>query len=149
MVLRNVSRMNRRNFLISSAAASAVVPLSVVSSPFLSSPVQAAGEPRVAVLVVDTDRATTPIDEGIYGHFLEHINHSVEDGLFAEQIRGAGFEGEDFKTYWKPFAEQGEVELAEVAFHNGSRCVRLHVAGGHAGIRQGRLFLEESVRYDG
>jgi hypothetical protein len=37
----------------------------------------------------------------IYGHFLEHINHSVVDGLFAEQIRGCGFEGEDFKTYWQ------------------------------------------------
>jgi alpha-N-arabinofuranosidase len=33
------------------------------------------------------------------------INHSVEDGLFAEQIRGAGFEGHDFETYhvsWFP-----------------------------------------------
>ena len=24
------------------------------------------------------------IDQRIYGHFLEHINHSVEDGLFVE-----------------------------------------------------------------
>ena len=100
----------------------------------------------MAVLLIDTDRASAPISERIYGQFLEHINHSIEDGLFAEQIRGAGFEGEDFKTYWKPFAEHGEVELAEVAFHNGSRCVRLHVAGGHAGIRQGRVFLEEGVK---
>src|SRR4051794_3582485 len=149
MVLRNVSRMNRRNFLISSAAASAVVPLSVVSSPFLSSPVQAAGEPRVAVLVVDTDRATTPIDEGIYGHFLEHINHSVEDGLFAEQIRGAGFEGEDFKTYWEPFSDRGRIEIADLDFQNGNKSIRLHVDGGHAGIRQGRLFLDSGIKYDG
>ena len=70
----------------------------------------------VAVLLVDTDRASTPISESIYGQFLEHINHSVEDGLFAEQIRGAGFEGEDFKTYWKPLPEHGEVELASLHF---------------------------------
>jgi hypothetical protein len=25
------------------------------------------------------------------------------DGLFAEQIRGGGFEGRDFETYWTPF----------------------------------------------
>ena len=101
------------------------------------------------MLLVDTDRASTKISERIYGQFLEHINHSIEDGLFAEQIRGAGFEGEDFKTYWRPFAEHGEVELAEVAFHHGNRCVRLHVSGGHAGIRQGRMFLEQGVTYDG
>src|SRR6185503_1600980 len=103
----------------------------------------------VAILQVDTDRRLGTIDQKIYGQFLEHINHSIEDGLFAEQIRGAGFEGDDFKTYWKPFATEGEVELADVAFHKGSRCVRLHVTGGQAGIRQGRVFLDESVSYDG
>ena len=71
--------MNRRRFLLSSIAAGAVA--------------AAAPEGRVTVLLVDTDRVSTPIDERIYGQFLEHINHSVEDGLFAEQIRGAGFEG--------------------------------------------------------
>ncbi len=47
----------------------------------------------VAILQVDTDRHLGTIDRKIYGQFLEHINHSVVDGLFAEQIRGAGFEG--------------------------------------------------------
>ena len=103
----------------------------------------------MSVLLIDTDRASAPISKRIYGQFLEHIYHSIEDGLFAEQIRGAGFEGEDLKTYWKPFAENGRVELVEVAFHNGSRCVRLHVDGGHAGVRQGRVYLEQGVSYDG
>ena len=56
-------------------------------------------EARVAVLLVDTDRASTPINDRIYGQFLEHINHSIEDGLFAEQVRGTRFEADDFKTY--------------------------------------------------
>jgi alpha-N-arabinofuranosidase len=103
----------------------------------------------VALLVVDTDRVTTPIDARIYGEFLEHINHSVEDGLFAEQIRGAGFEGEDFKTYWQPFGERGRVEIAKIDFQNGTKSVRLSVEGGRAGIRQGRLFLDQGVKYDG
>ena len=140
--------MNRRNFLMSSVAATAAVPLSGWSSSLLSSAVPSGGEAKVAVLVVDTDRVTARIDEGIYGQFLEHINHSVEDGLFAEQIRGAGFEGEDFKTYWEALPGSG-VEVAEIDFQNGKKSVRLQAASGGAGIRQGRLFLEAGVKYDG
>ena len=89
--------MNRRNFLVNSmAAATAAVPLSAWSNPLLSSTAPA-GDPKVAVLLVDTDRVAVPIDQRIYGQFLEHINHSVEDGLFAEQIRGAGFEVRRFR----------------------------------------------------
>jgi alpha-N-arabinofuranosidase len=130
-------------------AATAAGPLSVVSSPFLSSAAPVVGEARVAVLLVDTDRVTVPIDERIYGQFLEHINHSVEDGLFAEQIRGAGFEGEDFKTYWEMFSDRGRVEVADLEFQNGKKSVRLQVDGGHASIQQGRLFLDAGIKYDG
>ena len=35
--------------------------------------------PGVAVLLIDTDHPVSTIDKNIYGHFLEHINHSVED----------------------------------------------------------------------
>src|SRR3954469_25382060 len=147
--------MNRRKFLVSSMVGTgAAVPVSAASSPFLSGPPLPSAAPapdnaRVAVLLVDTDRVTTPIDERIYGQFLEHINHSVEDGLFAEQIRGAGFEGEDFKTYWEPFSDRGRFEIAEIEFQNGKKSVRLSVAGGRAGIRQGRIFLDTGFKYDG
>jgi alpha-N-arabinofuranosidase len=129
-------------------ASTSVVP-SIVSSPLLSSAAPAAGEARVAVLLVDTERVMGAIDERIYGQFLEHINHSVEDGLFAEQIRGAGFEGEDFKTYWESFSDRGRVEIAEVEFQNGKKSVRLSVEDGRAGIRQGRLYLDAGYKYDG
>ena len=141
--------MNRRSFLTGSMAAAAG-PLSFfVSSPRLSRAAPGDGMPGVAILLVDTDRATASINERIYGHFLEHINHSVVDGLFAEQIRGSGFEGEDFKTYWEPFADRGSVEIAEVEFNNGKKSVRLHVQGGRAGIRQGRLYVDAGYEYDG
>jgi alpha-N-arabinofuranosidase len=130
-------------------AATAVAELSVVSNPLLSGVVHAAGEPKVAVMLVDTDVIKPPIDHRIYGQFLEHINHSVEDGLFAEQIRGAGFEGDDFKTYWEPFSERGAVEIANVNFQNGTKTVRINVEGGRAGIRQRRIFLESGLKYDG
>ncbi|MEP6756523.1 MAG: alpha-N-arabinofuranosidase [Chthonomonadales bacterium] len=141
--------MNRRNFIVSSLAATAGVPLSGLASPLFSKTVLAADDRRVSVLLVDTDRVSAPIDKRIYGQFLEHINHSVADGLFAEQIRGAGFEGEDFKTYWDSFSDRGRVEIADLDFQNGRKSVRLAAEGGHAGIRQGRLFLDTGIKYDG
>jgi alpha-L-arabinofuranosidase len=141
--------MNRRKFLMSSMAATAAFPLSALSSPLLSGRFSPGDKPRVAVLLVDMDRVTAPVNALIYGQFLEHIDHSVEDGLFAEQIRGAGFEGEDFKTYWQSFSERGQVTLAKVDFQNGSKSVRLEVEGGHAGVQQGRIFLDAGIKYDG
>jgi alpha-N-arabinofuranosidase len=109
----------------------------------------AAVEPRVAVLLVDMERTIGSIDERIYGHFLEHINHSVEDGLYAEQIQGCGFEGKDFDTYWKPFSTRGNVEIVDIDFRNGKKSVRLTSNGGSAGIRQGRIYVAAGMAYDG
>jgi alpha-N-arabinofuranosidase len=92
--------MNRRRFLAKSAAV-IVGPLSIPTSSFVAERAMAASaDPRVAILLVDTDRVIGTINERIYGHFLEEINHSAVDGLYAEQIRGCGFEGKDFETYW-------------------------------------------------
>jgi len=141
--------MNRRQFLLTSTVATARTDFSEATS--LSSPndAPAAGHTGVAVLLVDTDRVTAPIDERIYGHFLEHINHSVEDGLFGEQIRGAGFEGDDFKTYWEPLTKEGKVELASVDFQNGKKSVRLSAGAAGAAIRQRRIFLQAGNKYEG
>lgn len=142
--------MNRRHFLITSTAATADAFLTVTAtSPLLSRADAAVRESRVAVLLVDTERVMAPIDERIYGHFLEHINHSVVDGLYAEQVRGQGFEGKDFATYWEPFSERGSVENADVEFKNGQKSVRLRVEGGRAGIRQGRFYIAAGRQYDG
>ncbi len=142
--------MNRRHFLLSPLAAGIAFPQTgVESGPEAPKAAPVAGTSRVAILAVDTDRVAAPIDERIYGHFLEHINHSVEDGLFAEQIQGCGFEGEDFATYWKPFSDRGSVETADVEFKNGKKSVRLRAEGGRAGIRQGRIFVDAGREYDG
>jgi alpha-N-arabinofuranosidase len=140
--------MNRRSFLAASMAAAA--PLSpAVPAPLPSDAAPPAAEPGVAILPVDVERPLAPVDERIYGHFLEHINHSVVDGLFAEQIRGCGFEGNDFETYWEPFSDRGLVEIADIEFRNGKKSVRLRAEGGHAGVRQGRLFVAAGQTYDG
>src|SRR5947209_8522973 len=103
----------------------------------------------IAILQVDTDRRLGTIDGKIYGQFLEHINHSVVDGLFAEQIRGAGFEGRDFETYWRPFGPADAVHVVAVAFERGTKSVRIAAGREAAGIRQRRVFLESGRTYDG
>jgi alpha-N-arabinofuranosidase len=108
-----------------------------------------AAPPGVAILQVDTDRRLGQIDPKIYGQFLEHINHSVEDGLFAEQIRGAGFEGRDFETYWTAFGSPGAVGVVETSFERGTKSVRITAGSQPAGIRQGRVYLESGRSYDG
>src|SRR4051812_13601867 len=103
----------------------------------------------VAILQVDTDRRLGTIDPKIYGQFLEHINHSVVDGLFAEQIRGAGFEGGDFQTYWRSFGPPDSVSVVEVPFERGAKSVRITAGRQPAGIRQDRVFIESGRSYDG
>jgi alpha-N-arabinofuranosidase len=105
--------------------------------------------PTVAILQVDTDRRIGTIDRKIYGQFLEHINHSVEDGLFAEQIRGAGFEGSDFETYWTPYGSAGAVRVVETPFERGTRSVQITATARPTGISQRRIFLESGRSYDG
>jgi alpha-L-arabinofuranosidase len=122
--------------------AAAVFALTLLSSG-LSEPV------GIAVLQVDTDRRMGQIDRKIYGQFLEHINHSVEDGLFAEQIRGAGFEGRDFETYWTPFGAPDAVRVVETQFERGTKSVRIAAGSPSAGVSQRRVYLESGRRYDG
>lgn len=108
-----------------------------------------AAEAGVAVLVVDTDRKAGAIDRNVYGQFLEHINHAVVDGLFAEQIRGAGFEAEDFTTYWTAFGPAGAVRTIDVPFEKGTKSARIAAGRTAAGIRQDRVHLQNGVEYSG
>jgi alpha-L-arabinofuranosidase len=112
--------------------------------------VAGAADPGVAVLLVDTDRVEGQIDERVYGQFLEHINHSVVDGLFAEQVRGQGFEGKDFADYWQTIGDPASVELANEKFEQGEKSVRLSPRLDQTcGLRQGRIYLQAKTAYDG
>ena len=105
--------------------------------------------PGVTILNIDADRPIGKISEGVYGHFLEHINHSVVDGLYAEQVRGCGFEGKEFATFWKPYDDGGSATAVETDTRNGNRCLRLMADKGSAGIRQERFYLEAGQSYNG
>ena len=65
---------------------------------------RARAEAGVAILDVDTDRRIGAIDRNIYGHFLEHINHSVEDGLFADRSAAAASKARTTRRTGRPSA---------------------------------------------
>jgi alpha-L-arabinofuranosidase len=123
--------------------------LAVAAAVLAVTALSAQSDPGVAILQVDTDRQIGTIDPKIYGQFLEHINHSVVDGLFAEQIRGGGFEGRDFETYWTRFGPPEAVRVVDTAFERGTKSVRIDAGRAPAGIKQRRLFVEGGRRYDG
>lgn len=100
---------------------SVIVFISILVNSCSNEKESAASQPGVAVLLVDTDRKTRIIEEDIYGQFLEHINHSVEDGLFAEQIQGQGFEAKDYETYWKPVEGNGTIKVVPTQFQKGEK----------------------------
>ncbi len=114
------------HLLPGSRALVSVTSLAVLLACGFAATAASAADSGVAVLLVDTDRVAGTIDERIYGHFLEHINHSVVDGLYAEQVRGQGFEGKDFADYWTPFGENGEATLVgnEVRAGRAQRAAR-------------------------
>lgn len=103
----------------------------------------------VAILNIDADRPVGKISEGIYGQFLEHINHSVVDGLYAEQVQGCGFEGKDFETYWKPFGDPGSATVVATNFKNGEKSLQLKALKGSSGVREGRFYLQAGYIYNG
>lgn len=58
----------------------------------LSVAANAARTDRPTTLTIDPDRVVAEIDNKIYGHFLEHIFHSVNGGLWGELIWNRSFE---------------------------------------------------------
>jgi alpha-N-arabinofuranosidase len=127
----------------------AIVFISILINSCSNKETSAGNKPGVSVLLVDTDRKTRKIEKDIYGQFLEHINHSVEDGLFAEQIQGQGFEANDYETYWKPVEGKGTIKVIATKFENGEKSLQLDASNGSIGIKQGRIYLQKEKEYKG
>lgn len=50
---------------------------------------------------IDPGKIENRIDQKIYGHFLEHIYHSVNGGLWGEMIWDRSFEQAPSRPAWK------------------------------------------------
>ena len=47
---------------------------------------------QTATLTVDSDHVVKQVDNRLYGHFLEHIYHSLHGGLWGEVVWNRSFE---------------------------------------------------------
>ncbi len=66
---------------------------------FVSAVCNAQASPSKVSLTLHPDRVVGHIDEKIYGHFLEHIYHSCNGGLWGELIWNRSFEQNEL-GYW-------------------------------------------------
>ena len=66
-------------------------------------------------LSVTPDKVVNRIDERIYGHFLEHIYHSVNGGLWGELVWDGSFEDWGAMARW---ATEGDA-LAQKSLEHG------------------------------
>jgi len=98
----------------------------------------------------------------VYGHFLEPIEHSVVDGLFAEQVRNRSFEDLDtsggglpaIAKTWEQCAEgAGKVAYRIIDSNplNTAHCQEIALPGGNGwyGLRQPRFYLKAGEGYQG
>jgi alpha-N-arabinofuranosidase len=100
-------------------------------------------------LALDPEKVLNRIDEKVYGHFLEHIFHSANGGLWGEMIWDRSFEGTGSATErWKPYGP-GKVEPCTENPLNGSRCLRISGQGGETGVQQAPLCIRAKESYHG
>src|SRR5687768_15631836 len=147
--MADLVNMKQNNQSFAYTAIVAMVFMSILANSCSNEKTSDGNQPDVSILLVDTDRKSRNIEEDIYGQFLEHINHSVEDGLFAEQIQGQGFEAKDYETYWTPVANKGSVKVIATKFQKGEKSIKLEASNDSVGIRQGRIYLREEKEYKG
>jgi alpha-L-arabinofuranosidase len=71
-----------------------------------------AQEPEKVALTIDPGRITGQVDKKVYGHFLEHIFHSVNGGLWGEMVWNRSFE--ESHSNWS-LHKNGSIEQSGLA----------------------------------
>jgi alpha-L-arabinofuranosidase len=75
---------------------------------------------RNVTLTVDPDRVVAEIDCKIYGHFLEHIFHSVNGGLWGELIWNRSFE-QNAMGQWTVIGDPGPLNAVAARSKDGAK----------------------------
>jgi alpha-N-arabinofuranosidase len=116
-------------------------------------------------LAIDASRVVGRIDERIYGHFLEHIYHSCNGGLWGELVWNRSFEFRPqtnrtenpapgptpvgaIASYWTAFGD-GQVGCTTEAPLNSKYCLAIEPAAGESGVRQSPFALQKGETYRG
>jgi alpha-N-arabinofuranosidase len=114
-------------------------------------------------LALDPEKVVNRVDERIYGHFLEHIYHSVNGGLWGETVWNRSFEQwpgskrkgapRDTKppaaaSHWKFYGEgQGGRSLDDAL--NGKAAQVVTSTGTEAGVAQAHFCVRAGETYFG
>lgn len=120
----------------------------------------AASTPSEVNLTVDTARVTGQIDEKIYGHFLEHIYHSCNGGLWGDLIWNRSFEeaqskprqaGDDERSpfrHWRIYGPGSSVSDRDKPL-NSEVSAHLHALNGETGLEQTPIRIIKGETYRG
>lgn len=114
--------------------------------------------PREVSLRILPRQVTGAIDERIYGHFLEHIFHSVNGGLWGEMVWDRSFEdaareknsdgSPQVSGGWQAFGP-GRFEQTRDNPLNSDWCQAIEAGAREAGVRQSPFFIEKGAKYSG
>jgi len=111
-------------------------------------------KPRPVRIAVDPANVVGQVDERIYGHFLEHIYHSVNGGLWGEMVWDRSFEDPPSPGCpgasggWQTFG-RGKFEVSSEDPLNSERCQMIAALKGEAGVEQTPFFIEKGRTYHG
>ncbi len=116
-------------------------------------------------LSINASRVVGRIDERIYGHFLEHIYHSCNGGLWGELVWNRSFEFRPqtnrtenpalgkgppgtIASYWTAFGD-GQVGCTTEAPLNSKYCLAIEPTAGESGVQQSPFALQKGETYRG
>ena len=98
-------------------------------------PVQDSTEP----LFIEPNEIVCEIDEKVYGHFLEHIYHSVNGGLWGELVWNRSFE--DWPDEWQTYGSASFSRTSSSPL-NDEYCLRINASGSsETGVEQDPFFI--------
>jgi len=95
-------------------------------------PVQDSTEP----LFIEPEKIVCEIDEKVYGHFLEHIYHSVNGGLWGELVWNRSLEqwSGGVPLHWTSYGTGSFSSITGAL--NSDYCLRINASGSETGIKQ-------------
>lgn len=107
----------------------------------------------IAEATIDAKTSGISINPYIYGQFIEHLDHCIQQGVWAEMLMDRKFLLPPGK-YWNIYNPQnvtGEVKLDPAGAYAGDHCmaVWLQKGDGQYGIRQDGIGLVKGRKYIG
>jgi alpha-L-arabinofuranosidase len=102
-------------------------------------------------LFIEPNEIIGLIDEKTYGHFLEHIYHSVNGGLWGELVWNRSFEqySGGIGTHWTSYGNGTFSVISTDPKLNSTYYQRIVSTGTETGIQQTPFFIENGQTYYG